>query len=263
MMNKYILFFLFLFCFSFSKAQIAKKSSDQFPVFPDCVNQFDKELENCFFTQVQDFIYSNFKVPDNLVQTNYKGTVSVLFEVNENGKFKVQYVDAVDEELVKESKRVFDKFPVIGPPTYNGKPIYSKYTIKIIIPQKSAAEIAAENDSIKKGETKNFYKNKDKELPEYDSIVYHKFKNPKYQSHLNIPFSHSYYAHFDAAMNQLGANNHTASKPYTYAEVSRYYNLKEANTKLLKNKKEWWGRKLWNENTVEIQKSLTTVASNN
>ncbi|MBK9223481.1 MAG: gliding motility protein RemB [Flavobacterium sp.] len=252
-MNKYILFLLFLFCFSFSKAQIAKKSSDQFPVFPDCVNQFDKELENCFFTQVQDFIYSNFKVPDNLVQTNYKGTVSVLFEVNEKGKFNVQYVDAVDDELVKESKRVFEKFPVVGPPTYNGKPIYSKYTIKIIIPQKSAAEIAAENDSIKKVETKNFYKNKDKELPEYDSIVYHKFKNPKYQSHLNIPFSHSYYAHFDAAMNQLGANNHTASKPYTYAEVSRYYNLKEANTKLLKNKKEWWGRKLWNENTVEIQ----------
>ena len=145
-MNKYILFLLFLFCFSLSKAQIAKKSPDQFPVFPDCVNQFDKELENCFFTQVQDFIYSNFKVPDNLVQTNYKGTVSVLFEVNEKGKFNVQYVDAVDDELVKESKRVFEKFPVVGPPTYNGKPIYSKYTIKISIPNKSAAERAAETD---------------------------------------------------------------------------------------------------------------------
>jgi hypothetical protein len=32
----------------------------------------------------------------------------------------------------------------------------------------------------------------------------------------------------------VGSNNHTASKPYTYAEVSKYYDLKGINEKLKK-----------------------------
>lgn len=252
-MNKYFSIFLFLLCSIFSSAQVITKNSEQFPVFSSCENQYNKDLETCFYTQVQDFIYTNFKVPENLTNSNFKGNVIVLFEVDENGKFNVQYVDAVDDELVKESKRVFKQFPQIGPPTFNGKPTYSKYSINIAIPQKSQAQIAAEADSLKILNSKNFYKNRDKELIEYDSIVYHKFKNPKFESHLNIPFSHSFYAQFDAAMNQLGANNHTSSKPFTYAEVSKYFNLKEVDAKLLKKKSGWWGRKIFNENTVEIQ----------
>ncbi len=92
-----------------------------------------------------------------------------------------------------------------------------------------------------------------KQLTELDSIVYKKFNNPQFESHLNVPFSHSYYAHFDGAMNQVGANNHTASKPYTYVEVAKYYNLDAENEKLKKKASGWWARKLWNENLVEIQ----------
>jgi hypothetical protein len=245
---------LFLLFFSVvSKAQLTTKNVEQFPVFPSCENQHGKNLETCFYSQVQDFIHSNLKVPEKLVQTNYKGSVIVLFEVDEQGKFIVQYVDAVDEDLIKESKRVFGAFPKISPPTYNGKPTYSKYTVKIAIPLKSAAEIAAEEEAIRIADSKNYTKNRNKELTEYDSIVYHKFNNPQFKSHLNIPFSHSYYAQFDAAMNQVGSNNHTGSKPYSYAEVAKYYNIKEANDKLLKNKTTWLGKKIWNENTVEIQ----------
>jgi hypothetical protein len=90
-----------------------------------------------------------------------------------------------------------------------------------------------------------------KQLTELDSLVYKKYNNPEFESHLNIPFSHSYYAQFDGALNRVGSNNHTASKPYTYAEVSKYYDLKGINEK--QNGTSWWARKLWNENTVEIQ----------
>lgn len=253
-MNRYFSICLLLLNAFVSNAQLTTKNAEQFPVFPACENQYNKDLETCFYTQVQDFIYTNLKVPEKLIQDNFKGNVIVLFEVDEQGKFKVQYVDAIDEELVKECKRVFGKFPKIGPPTFNGKPTYSKYTIKIAIPQKSAAEIAVENEAAKKvTDPKKYLKNKDKELVEFDSIVYHKFNNPQFESHLNIPFSHSYYAHFDAAMNQVGTNNHTGSKPYTYAEVSKYFNLKEANDKLKKNVSGWWGRKIWNENLTQIQ----------
>jgi hypothetical protein len=41
------------------------------------------------------------------------------------GIFKVIYVNAIDEDLIKETKS-FTKFPKIISSTYNGKPIYAK-----------------------------------------------------------------------------------------------------------------------------------------
>ncbi|QGK75623.1 energy transducer TonB [Flavobacterium sp. SLB02] len=223
-------------------------TSEQFPVFANCENLQSKKLENCFYKEVQDFVFQNFEVPENLKQTNYKGEVKVLFEVDANGEFKVIYVNAANDALSEEAKRVFEKFPKIKPSTYNGKPTYSKYTISIDVPLKSADQIAAEALA-----AAQILKPVEKPMTELDSIVYKKYNNPEFESHLNIPFSHSYYAQFDGAMNQVGSNNHTASKPYTYAEVSKYYNLKAVNESLQKNVSTWLGRKFWNENLVQIQ----------
>jgi len=243
-----------LFCSVVSNAQVTQKISERLPVFPACEGLQAQALETCFNSQVQDFVYNNFKVPDNLKQNNYRGNVIVLFEVTDIGNFVVTYVDANEESLVAESKRVFGKLPKISPPTYNGNPTYAKYTIKIAIPLQSAAEVQAQKEAEAVAEkASKIYKPSDKYLSELDSVKYKKFTNPQFESHLNIPFSHSYYSQFDDEMNQVGANNHTASKPYSYAEVAKYYNLKEENQKLLKNKQEWWGRKFWNENLVEIQ----------
>ena len=41
------------------------------------------------------------------------------------------YVDANEEKLAVESRRVFAMMPRVEPATYNGKVTYSKYTIKI------------------------------------------------------------------------------------------------------------------------------------
>ncbi len=253
MIKKYSFVFLFLLLTFLAKGQIVNQNIEQVPVFPVCEKQTGKELENCFYQQMQDFVFNNFKVPENLQQNNYKGTVKVLFEVDDQGVFKIIYTDANDEQLSQEAKRVFAQLPTIGPPRYNGKPSYAQYTIRIAIPLQSAAMITAKAESMKIAAAKNYTLNRDKELAEYDSLVYHNFNNPKFESHLNIPFSHSYYAHFDAAMNQVGSNNHTASKPFTYAEVSKYFNIREENQQLMKTTSGWWGRKLWNENLVQIQ----------
>lgn len=221
-------------------------TSEKFPVFPNCENLDGKKLENCFYKEVQDFVFQNFQIPAN--QTNYKGQVKVLFEVDAEGVFKVIYVNAANDELSAEAKRVFGKFSKIVPSTYNGKPTYSKYTISIDIPLKSSEQLAAEALA-----AAEILKEVEKPMTELDSIVYKKYHNPEFESHLNIPFSHSYYAQFDGAMNQVGSNNHTASKPFTYAEVSKYYNLKAVNESLQKNVSTWLGRKLWNENLVQIQ----------
>ncbi|WP_337968515.1 energy transducer TonB [uncultured Flavobacterium sp.] len=253
--NKISLSFIFtlsvLFAFSQENNNASIKpgfTAEQFPVFSNCENLEAKKLENCFYKEVQDFVFQNFEVPEKSKQNNYKGEVKVLFEVDVNGEFKVIYVNAANDELSEEAKRVFGKFPKIKPSTYNGKPTYSKYTISIGIPLKSSAQIAEEALA-----AAQILKPVEKPMTELDSIVYKKYNNPEFESHLNIPFTHSYYAQFDGAMNQVGTNNHTASKPYTYAEVSKYYNLKAVNESLQKNVSTWLGRKWWNENLVQIQ----------
>lgn len=254
-MNKFFLSLVLIFSFSIVFSQQNGNSSVQpgftaemFPVFPNCENLDSKKLETCFYKEVQDFVFNNFQVPEKLKQSNYKGSVKLLFEVNAEGEFKVIYVSAETEELSEEAKRVFGTFPKIKPSTYNGKPTYSKYTISIDIPLKSAAQLEAEAQA-----AAEILKPAEKPMTELDSIVYKKYNNPEFESHLNIPFSHSYYAQFDAEMNQVGSNNHTASKPYTYAEVSKYYNLRAVNESLQKKTSTWLGRKWWNENLVQIQ----------
>ena len=248
---KYRLLLLSLLFFQITMAQVATNNSQQFPIFPNCENLQATAIENCFYTNVYDFVYNHFTVPEKLINTNYKGTVIVLFEVDAQGILKIQYVDANEASLLEESQRVFGLFPKIKPATYNGLPTYSKYTITIAIPLKSTSSLLAEiaNSKVEA----NLVNEKNKELKEFEDIVYKKFNNPQFESQLNIPFSHSYYAQFDSYLNQVGSNNHTAVKPFTYLEVSKYYNLAEINKKLQKPSSGWWSRKIWNENLVQIQ----------
>lgn len=249
-MKKYIVLFLFFRVFAFSQEI---KTAEKFPVFESCKNQSETSLENCFYNRVQETVFKTFKVPENLIQNNYQGTVIVVFEVNENGNFKPLYVDANQNELIEEGKRVFGLFPRIDPPTFNGNPTYSKYTIRIPIPLKNEPQISETSASTVEKESLKKTTKPEIESPEYDNIVYKKFENQQYKSNLNIPFSHSFYAQFDDELNQVGTNNHTATKPYSYSEISKYYNLEEKNAPLFEKTSNWWSRKLFNENLVQIQ----------
>lgn len=243
------MFFISHFAFS----QVSNQ--EKFPVFPACENTFDKELETCFYNQIQDFVFQNFQVPEIAKQNNFKGRVITLFEVDTAGVFKVLYVDAMYPELVAETKRVFLAMPKIKPATYNGNPTYAKFTINIAIPLKSATQIA-EEERLEKERIENDPKVLvNKVNPEYDqvSINYKEFKSPQFASNLNIPFSHNYYSQFDEKINQIGTNNHTGSKPYSYSEVAKYYDFNEAYNSIKLNKQSWVGRKLFDENMVAIQ----------
>lgn len=246
--------FLFLFIGLLVQAQNNIKVSERFPVFPECEGQQDAALETCFNNQVHDFVYTTFKVPDELTTKNYKGTIIVLFEVTDEGKFIVQYVDANEKALVEESKNVFEKMPKISPATYNGKPTYAKYTLRITIPLQSIAQIQAEKEAAAEAAKKSTtYVKNTKELNEFEAVKYQEFDQPQFESHNNIPLSHSYYAQFDDELNQVGANNHTSSKPFAYADVNKYYNFKEAYKAIEKPKTTWLGKKFWNENLVELK----------
>lgn len=224
------------------------------PVFTGCESEPIANLKACFNNQINQHIYQNFKTPQIVADDNYKGDVKVLFEVDKEGKISVLYADAVYDELKTETKRVFDTLPKIQPGTYNGKPTFFQYSLSIKIPLvdpetiQNDAEINA--PSVKKVTDLNTIVSN-----EFDSIskTLVKYQGLEYQSQLNIPFTHTYYARFDGNMNALGTNSHTAAKPFVFDEVAPYYDFKAEKEALVKGSDGWWSRKLWNEHMVEVQ----------
>ena len=220
------------------------------PVFTKCEGVAIDSLQSCFDTSVFDHIYNNFKVPQHIYDENYKGEVIVLFEVDTLGQFRVIYTDALYPELKKEAIRVFSKFPKVKPATYNTRKTFKQYSIPIKIPLVQESVVTQDLAEVNKKS-----KIEEQASREFDSVIADRklFENREYSSQLNIPFVHSEYAKFDRQMNLVGTNSHTGSKPFTYAEVSPYYDFKVEKETLKKNKSSWGGRKLWNEHLVELQ----------
>ena len=249
MKNFLLLSFVFLGYFSFAQPN----SREQFPLFPECDASMANQQEACFYNTLQNYIFNNYKVADEVKSANFKGTVIALFEVDTTGTFKVLYIDAPYESLKSETKRVFASLPKIKPATYSGRATYSKFTLKIAIPLEEPTAFGTEKELFVQDKTNSKIIDNSKELTEYDAIVYKPFENPQFKSKGNIMFSHQNYGVFDALLNQVGSNNHTASKPYSYEEVAKYYDFESVNQAYLKQKESWFGRKMWNENLVAIQ----------
>lgn len=249
MKNFLLLSFVFLGYFSFAQPN----SREQFPLFPECDASMANQQETCFYNTLQNYIFNNYKVADEVKSANFKGTVIALFELDTTGTFKVLYIDAPYESLKSETKRVFASLPKIKPATYSGRATYSKFTLKIAIPLEEPTAFGTEKELFVQDKTNSKLIDNSKELTEYDAIVYKPFENPQFKSKGNIMFSHQNYGVFDALLNQVGSNNHTASKPYSYEEVAKYYDFESVNQAYLKQKESWFGRKMWNENLVAIQ----------
>jgi hypothetical protein len=224
------------------------------PVFNACESEAVDKIKSCFNYTLNSFIYKNFEVPQIVIDEAYKGDVRILFEVNKEGEFKVIYTDAIYADLKVESKRVFELLPKIKSATYNGKRTFVQYSISIAIPliaplresgspAKEGVQLA-EKDSLNAALSNEFDAIAD-QLKPYEKL--------EYNSQLNVPFTHSYYARFDDEMNAIGTNSHTAAKPFVYADVARYYDIKEKNESLVLEKTSWFGRKLFNEHLVEVQ----------
>ncbi len=221
------------------------------PVFPECANKVIDSAKVCFDRHVYQLIYENFKIPQKAIQDNYKGEVIVLFEVDTIGQFRLMYIDAMYDALKQETKRVFALFPKIEPATYSGRPTFKQYTLPIKIPLEKY-KAPRLNSLTEKEKVSQLEITAQKE---FDSVTRSiiPYTNKALSSELNIPFTHSDYARFDRAMNLIGTNSHTASKPFLYSDVSKYHDFKAEQESLLRNTKTWVGKKLWNEHLVQLQ----------
>jgi len=227
------------------------------PIFPECESEPIENLKLCFNNKINQFIYKHFKVPQKVQDDQYQGEVAVLFEVDKEGEIKVIYTDAVYEELMAETKRVFDSLPNAVPGTYNGKPTFFQYGLSIKIPLIDPLDVqAASISKLDTATTSITDANLDEDVSqEYDSLnkSIKPYEDLEYESQLNIPFTHNYYARFDQEMNGLGTNSHTAAKPFVYKDVARYYDFKSEKENLKKGSDAWWRKKLWDEHLVQVQ----------
>lgn len=224
----------------------AQNSIEKLPKFENCISVPENEAKSCFNTTIHDVFRSNF----NKELTQEKTAVIALFAVDTLGNFSVLYLDAKNDEIKNETERIFKLLPKVSPATYNGKPVLAKYSLRLNFPfldedQKSKL------DEDKYRTEKVLAKN---EIIEYENESnYKEFKNPQYSSGLNIPFNTLIYDQFEGFLNQVGTNNHTSVKPYSFQEVAKYYDFQKNYEAFSKNKTSWWGRKIWNENLLAIQ----------
>ncbi|WP_242130745.1 gliding motility protein RemB [Aestuariivivens marinum] len=248
-MKRYVV--LLLLSLQYSIYAQTLQSNEKPPVFPSCEGVGVEDLQTCFNNHIYKHIYNNFKVPQQVIDEKYKGEISVLFEVDSTGVFKVIYAEAMYDVLKAETKRVFSILPKIKPATYNGRPTYKQYAMAIKIPLVNQSESDGGTDISKSEISKRAQIVK----AEYDSVSSNlvTYKNKRFSSQLNIPFTHSSYAQFDRNLNLVGTNSHTASKPFLFDEVSKYYDFNSEKHKLVKEANTWGGRKLWNEHLVQLQ----------
>ena len=191
-------------------------------------------------------------MPEIIAKDAYSGNMNVLFEVTETGSFKVIFVDATYAELRAETELSFSKFPTIQPGTFNGRDVYTQYSMLVLIP--SLEMISASDRDKNKNNTKKPTNLLEVAAMEYDSIInLGGGQVSKFKSGLNIPFSHQNYAKFDYNINVVGTNSHTAVKPYNYNDVSKYYDFESNLASLQKDKKTWLGKKIFNEHLIEFQ----------
>jgi hypothetical protein len=222
------------------------------PVFNECKSEAISDIKSCFNYTLNSFIYENFNIPDIVTKESYTGNVQVLFEVNKDGEFKVIYADAIYNELKEETERVFRLLPKIKPATYNGNPTFVQYSINIKIPLKKPIKPLDKSDEVQLTEKDSLNATLSNEFDAIEAQL-KPYEKLEYNSQLNIPFTHSYYARFDDEMNAIGTNSHTAAKPFVYSDVARYYDIKAEKESLAKDTDSWLGRKLYNEHLVEVQ----------
>jgi len=238
-----------LFCGSLATAQT---DIEQFPRFSNCPNLVDAALANCFYDQLyQEFykVYTHPSSSDNSTQA------TIRFEVDKNGKFVPVLFDARSIEVKEALNSAFAALPVIDPATYNSTPTFMQFVVSFQVPMKNGGSFMQLD-----GEKNNDYQEQEDLLElafakannDYDKILSDGYNGQELKSHTLIPFSYQRYHRYEAAMNRIGSNAHTAVKPYSFDYVSNYFDLESERSSLLKDTESWLGRKLWNEHLFEV-----------
>ena len=79
-------------------------------------------------------------MPAKVEAEDYRGVATLVFEVDKTGSFNLLYTDAAYSELKEELQRVFALLPTIAPATYNSRPSFMQFKMKLKIPLEISLE---------------------------------------------------------------------------------------------------------------------------
>ncbi|SFU57532.1 hypothetical protein SAMN05216480_10823 [Pustulibacterium marinum] len=248
---------LLFVCFSFG--QTIQNTSEVYPSFKECDSTVF--MQSCFNSTLLAKIKESFHKPSGVDSTKVY-PIGILFEVSEEGAFKLVYIDTAEESLKSEMQNVFATLDNIQPATYNGEPTYMQFSLQLKYPfsKMNTSNLEEPSDMISSERKRSVVVTDSLDAfakldatNEYDAFKKSTYVNKEFESNLNVPFQHQRYAIFDAAMNAVGTNSHTASKPFLYNEVQQYYDFEGYTNSLLQDRKTWFGRKFWNEHFATIR----------
>lgn len=215
---------------------------ERFPVFDSCKGVAIDEMEACFYKELKTAFYKEFKAPPILEKENFKGTVNVIFLVNEEGNFGIVFVNSPYEELKQEVIRTFYTIPSVTPASYNNHDTEMQFVLPITFPLSDTTQPIK---TVKKEPKKDLQKVVQKEITKETMF-------PEHYSQLNIPFVHQQYVDLEYALHKA-KGTHTAAKPYIYNEMRPYIDLDAQKTAFLKPEKQTWvGKKFWNEHLLQV-----------
>ena len=108
---------------------------EQIPLFENCKNVEQKEQINCFQEEMKKHIEKNLKYPKDAKKNKVESKVTVLFEIDKNGKvtnIKVRGKQTEFKSLFEEeAKRIISLLPNFIPATQRGKMVKVSYAIPI------------------------------------------------------------------------------------------------------------------------------------
>ncbi len=253
MKSIYTLVFSFFLSYSLS----AQSDIEKFPVFIECENTAAIDLEDCFYEQLYKKLKDSYNHPIES-DTISNRSVTLRFEVDRNGKFTMVRADAFEASVKDEMIRSFEQLPKIDPPTFNAVPTYMQFILSIPVPMKDSGsfKIYSNSQIDENKETRKKMVNDSlafaKANQEYNTIISDQYDNNQLKSDAIIPLSYQRYHRYEAAMNKIGNNAHTAVKPYTFNYVDQYFDLEAERETMLLDKETWLGRKWSNEHFFEV-----------
>lgn len=105
---------------------------DEIPMFTPC--ESSTEVLKCFKTQITQHIQENFEYPEEAIENNITGKVSVSFVFDKYGEIKILESVVEDEEdkiLSDYTSELISKLPKFSPAKKNGKSVPILYEISL------------------------------------------------------------------------------------------------------------------------------------
>lgn len=106
---------------------------DFIPVFENCGELTGKAVLNCFKEQISNHIQNNFEYPEDALEEEITGKITVHFLFNKNGEIKIEKViDANKDKILSDyTKQLIQKLPKFTPATKNGIPVPIAYELSL------------------------------------------------------------------------------------------------------------------------------------